>query len=1026
MLESFLENLRAAERANKRRYIFRIFGGTRSQQPAFLGTGFLVTPRWLITCKHVVMEPAFGQEGKPKLIQEQLLIQLNETIGTRIHVSSENVKFDDDFDIALIELPKPINVPYPQLVRRITRNVESFLERQRFSAIGFKMTTKGRRRDHASIRLIMPVYDDHTGHLTEIQFRGGPAKGCSGGPVIYDSFEEDVCVGMLYLGSEPAATARVIASDELRQFISKHTLQNQKNLRQIDAKYVFGTSQVKKLPKDRRRAPGISAIALAILGCVVGIFGFREYRATRNRAISKASALSKDSKDCKLHPPKPFGKDPALKILILSFYGNNAESSQFGQATGMRLQAALDEYKLQEMNTQAWHVARLSDDGLKTSFSDCYVNDISEALVAGENANANLVIWGRVFYEKSASASGHGDIIPYITSVDWPVMQSVAAQSVGPVGLHTLSKMSFPQLSTDRLMPLIRFMIGLYAFQNQRYQLAANYLKEVAESHIPGLAQAWPFHIIWSNSLVLAGRYDDAEVHLQEISRICSTNAEKSCLAYILYLRTESFIARGRFIDAQKLVSNETIPLSRELDDSVLHVMALTQLTRIEQAIGNPDDAAKLAKLAVQTAVPMIALQCATCNTAGFSSWKSAVTGDLPSVLKAYQQGEPIWNQTNNYKDKAIAAENISVVYLSKKQYQEAIDWAKKARALYEVLGMPGEVAQSSYSIATASEALQRRSDAKSYLEDSLAAFQLAPFPTFEASVRSKLAIIYLDEGNKEKASLVLHGVHLSGLSNIQEDGATLERLSIAYSRLGRFELAVKHMDLAIRLLEGLNLNKKLLPQLYLNKGAFSEKLGDIRSASLAIAAGAKILFDADSALLAHSFLDYICDMAIRKRYPAECQAVLGKIHDDYYRPLAYSLMAQARAHTRLGNLKEARGYYNKLASLWSARNEKLPATVNQIVSAGIARIQHGGILDGCVGILVTNIESKEILNIPVTAGDVITRIGGRCVSTEVGYHTALRLASVGDISLRLWRSGKVMQVTISAKSANNIVTSFF
>ena len=1044
MFSKFLQTLGLKSREHHGSYVFRIYGNTHDHVPTFLGTGFLIAPQWVVTCKHVVVEKAPYYGETQKRLQEQLFVQLEDSIDSRISIPHAKVKLHEDYDIALIELSNILDISYPPLVRGVTRALRERIKEITCSAIGYKMSTQGRVRGESFIKLRMPEFKDgETHHLIEIQFKGSPSIGYSGGPLIYSTATEDVCAGVLYLGSEGASTARVFSSDEIYHFINKHTTIKPS---QVDAQRIFAKKQKQKQKSLSSSLNFIPQVALALTIIIFCLAGLKEYRATRrlsyqgsttsiSDASSKLTTHDTDPNECDGKIPQNILASVAkFKILIISFYGVDAESRHFGRATALGIHTAFESYKAQEVQSTEWSSAHLTDEGVKAyPLLDCYVNDDGTARRIGEIAKVDLVIWGRAGFEKIPASAGTGDFTPFITAVSLPSLHSVAAQSVGPIGRHTLTKMTFPQLTTDRIFPFVQLIFGLYAYGNQRYTLAAKYLKEVTNSQVPGILKIPQLRLIQAHSLMNAGQYEISREILNSLKQICATLSSKletECLAYTLYLEAINLWKQGDLAKAQHIMSNEVLPRAEQLEEPDLYYIAVTDLSKLAAQNGNTNEAIHLATLAVKAVIPTSDLPCINCSMAGLSDWHSTVSGDLQSVLKIYEEGKKTWEPNQDYRSKAAAAINIATVYIDKANYIEAIEWYKKALSNFEILGILPDIGSLNFAISLASEKLHNLSDAKKHAQKALNAFHQAGLVSSEALATSRLALLYISESNQERAKQLLSNLQLNEQNSIPQDIDTHVSAAVAYAQLKYYGSALQHVQLAIKLTDSLHLNKNQLPEYYLKQAYYFENLKKIDAATKSLMAGADFLFNKDNEddtrLQAFEFLDYACEVAMRNKRPAICQNTLDSVRGFYGYPVVYALKTKARLSSRLGRFTQAKKNYDELIDLWRDKNAKVPKLIENIVRAGYGRIQSGGKFDRCFGILVTAVKQSEPSLLSIQPGDVILRYNTECVSSLTDYDFFTQSTRPKDAIIKIWRSGEYLLLKLTPEDISRIHTTSF
>jgi hypothetical protein len=185
----------------------------------FHGTGFLVSPRHVLTCAHVLRE---GKELNPETRFE--LPNLWPRVEIRFEDSStgaiETIQGETqacDADLALICLDRPVQRRPFLLVSGLTEKYEELLLSG--TVIGFARFEGEILTDHLSKNLSSFRRDSNTHLLRSIDISGGVYEGTSGGPFALLLEKEPICLGMARLGGQGRAVSQIVLSDTLLQFL---------------------------------------------------------------------------------------------------------------------------------------------------------------------------------------------------------------------------------------------------------------------------------------------------------------------------------------------------------------------------------------------------------------------------------------------------------------------------------------------------------------------------------------------------------------------------------------------------------------------------------------------------------------------------------------------------------------------------------------------------------------------------------------------------------------------------------------
>lgn len=215
-------------------FIVRIFRIDDEQQPEFLGTGVVIAPDCILTCRHVVVEESLGA-FYPEQATPTELLRIKTGDGNKA-LSIKEVITDKRWDLALLRLATPLNVTTPVFLKNITRQYSSYLADSQLEAFGYPGTEYGDSLWRQPVTPKMQSFRSESDHLASLQLDGGLPAGCSGGPVLLEYQDQQLCIGINYLGGEEAASSRLIAADIVLEFLQEHTTEPPP---QISTKTVF-------------------------------------------------------------------------------------------------------------------------------------------------------------------------------------------------------------------------------------------------------------------------------------------------------------------------------------------------------------------------------------------------------------------------------------------------------------------------------------------------------------------------------------------------------------------------------------------------------------------------------------------------------------------------------------------------------------------------------------------------------------------------------------------------------------------
>jgi hypothetical protein len=171
-----------------------------STESGDLGTGILISPRFVLTCGHALHDSTWA-----------------EVISQEGSTSARALKVDDSLDLALLELKRPISVPHAKFTHSPLQPGAVLL------AVGIQETPG--QPDHLSVAEIELKYrnkNDADGKILDIQLEGGARPGYSGGPIVAAERGALHCVGVMRFGGPGASSSNAIGLASIQAFLADY------------------------------------------------------------------------------------------------------------------------------------------------------------------------------------------------------------------------------------------------------------------------------------------------------------------------------------------------------------------------------------------------------------------------------------------------------------------------------------------------------------------------------------------------------------------------------------------------------------------------------------------------------------------------------------------------------------------------------------------------------------------------------------------------------------------------------------
>jgi S1-C subfamily serine protease len=171
-----------------------------STESGNLGTGILISARFVLTCGHVLHDSRSAE-----------VISQDGITSARVQ------KMDDSLDLALLELTRPISVAKAKFT-------DSALQPGAILwAVGVQETPgQPNELSVAEIELKYRNANDADGKILDIQLEGGARPGYSGGPVVAEERGVLRCVGVMQLGGHGASSSNAIGLASIRAFVADY------------------------------------------------------------------------------------------------------------------------------------------------------------------------------------------------------------------------------------------------------------------------------------------------------------------------------------------------------------------------------------------------------------------------------------------------------------------------------------------------------------------------------------------------------------------------------------------------------------------------------------------------------------------------------------------------------------------------------------------------------------------------------------------------------------------------------------
>jgi tetratricopeptide (TPR) repeat protein len=574
----------------------------------------------------------------------------------------------------------------------------------------------------------------------------------------------------------------------------------------------------------------------------------------------------------------------ALRVLILKFYGQDEPEQKIGSEAAQALRRGLEQHIRDKSGLDAID-AGLSAESIQTEYLNCAVNGHREARNLGRIVDADVVFWGTTWCDrrqpehcrieallkgsnhvsaKDIHAGGDvrisitqnlkvntfinpspGDplqssIKTYMTVVHWRGLQTEAKKGVeftGPV--HNLE---FPKLAAEKPLALFRFVIGIYAFFNRRYQLAAQRFREAEQEMYAGSAQRSDLYRLIGTSYLYVGEHEKGINNLEQALTACSPT-DSSCRPAALLNLGWAKARLGRMKQALNSFE-EALALVRQVGDISGEATSLNNIASVWDALGRKTQALSLFENALQLRrkAEDLSGEAITLNNIGsvydalrdrtkaLSYYERAMVivrqqgdisgeaiafnnmgvvqsayGDHKQALSLYKNALSIQRQIGDIFGEAATLSNMGIVYDKLGNRKQSLDYYNQALSLKRKVGDVLGEANILSNIGTVLNALKDKNQALSYLERALALQHQTGIVSGEATTLNNIGIVLYSIGESKKALRYLtEALRIQRqVSDLLGEAATLNNIGNVYAAIDR-SLAMSHYKQALQLIHEL------------------------------------------------------------------------------------------------------------------------------------------------------------------------------------------------------------------------------
>ncbi len=804
-------------------FIVRVFSiDSDDAEPRFLGTGFFVASNLVITCAHIFKER--DNERDLDLDNARICV-LSERMGCSLAIAHISLDRSPDYDLALLEMETPHEAHILTMVQGVTKGFESYLPKAKYEFVGYLALDNAVTHWEKPLKYKGP--DFRSGNLRAIRLDGGVEHGGSGAPVLMTFGERCTCIGMARISGRYARLTYVTSSDTIADFLEKHDVCLTKT---VKAEAIFNTIPVSsnlkiKNPlisqqianlKSRMRITKYILFALAAISCFSGLTIWKKNKSKSDSAKHIAEELDRAEKkliklkaldnmlDKELNY-KELLANPILdkchikqfnssrnryegkRIIVLSFLGSSSDSTTEGHSAGQNLKRTIENYLRPHDKTTLWTEAHLSIEGIQVDFIDCPVSSRFDAQAIALARQAELIIWGSVHSQTVAGRKMYS-ISPHSTSDGANFLN------------HDLASVGTDELNAQipkQLVPLIDLMIGHYAYDRRRYDIAVNQF-EKSLNVIVESEDSWRMFNALINTFIETKKYDIAMDLLEKLKVICAGRGE--CMANYWFTLAGEAVRQGKKQEALTILEQQALPLVDKINDDMIRIYILMNAAEQYEARGSTQEAFSLANRAATISATSIYDE-AKQQEMFISAWLEQKKGNTKAVIMNIEKNLSELSADEKVEERSRALTTLAKAYqasgdLSKaeRKYQDSIAIFDKLHNLDEKTSLQVNLGNMWFDAENCEKAI-------TYLVPTIDSLHQLHRFSMEAATLGRLVSCYhkINQPDKKKSTIAkLTDLINSPNKEIQLSSHAYAYLALVFYQIGDLEKPLTFMDRAI------------------------------------------------------------------------------------------------------------------------------------------------------------------------------------------------------------------------------------
>jgi len=747
-------------------------------------------------------------------------------------------------------------------------------------------------------------------------------------------------------------------------------------------------------------------------------------------------------------PPELVKTSNGLKILVTRFFGKNTTSDSFGEDVAATLATELPEYIRRELGNDALG-AVLSTETLRVGYKACYFLSHTEAREIGKAWGADLVFWGQATC--NAEERQHCQLSPIVspgahievknhgginasnvrigvdikdqrviiqqapsgvfktsmTVVKWRGLETRSTKGVhiDPIAVQDLD---FPVIASDRPLALFRFVVGMYAYFDQRYRIAAAYFKDTQAELFTGIDRRSEVYMLIGDSFMQAGDPKEGLAALHQALDACPIG-DNRCNAAAL--RNLGWATDHIGDKKQALVYLEkALSLSRTIGDVSSEAKTLNSIGKVYLSLGE----IMQALIYIEMALPLFR-QIGDFSGLGYPltciGLVHSYLGDKNQALDYFRRALPLFKLMKNLSGEATTLDNIGSEYARLGDIKQALNFYHQALQLREKLGNISDEAGTLNNIGTVYLNHNEDKQALIYFNQALPLLQRTGKISDEAVILNNIGVAHYNLWNiNEALSSYDKSLRLSRqVRDIRNEARVLNNLGVIYSIQGDIKQALEYYKTAM---------------------SFRSRLGDIEGEVDTLNSIASAFIALDQPILAiESYM--AAAVYARKRNPANLDKAAGSLRQAV--ALALRMGRWSQAATLITTIEElnqpawvlaalraqqlwyiadpqAAGAYQRLEGLCQSSATE-PTAGKQGVEclfyarAGLARALSRTSWPSCPGLVVTQVfTDSQAARIGLRPGDILLRHQGQCLDVWNLRRTISRTTAEQAVTLEVWR----------------------